>query len=556
MERRLFDDDKPMSGAQASNAVRPLARDPQDLSQRIQRSSLWAAYGDALGWISELTDEVGLKRRTKGEPLVRPVEWLRRVGGISGVMAVLPRGCYSDDSQLRLATGRSIRADGFDVEAFARVELPVWLSYELGGGKSTKAAAGNLLKTRVPWFANNFIGWTNSGGNGAAMRIQPHVWAAPTPGRPQSYLLDVIRNAVCSHSHPHGVMGAILHALTLAQARTARDNPTPNDLMEALNIAANLFDLIRDDMELHSYWRRVLERDGYPIDHAWLETVREAKEAVHIAATTHHPDGAVRFNAILDGLMLRDPSKRGSGMLTAIAAASLAWCEPRPEAALAIAANAIGSDTDTIASMAGAILGINASEDPPVEVLDADLFRLEAVRLSSIALGKTSPVHQYPDLLGWSAPKTRADALVRSQRGEYHVVGLGPAHLQGDPILSRDQAFMWQWVKLELGQTLFIKRRKQIDIVEDETIGKIVERHHLDDVGLSLGHDQDPTRTNYIVSQQAFQDMVDYLWRHRANDAVVGKVIRRVVNRCTPAQTAAFLAALIESLQEDGPRSK
>ena len=90
----------------------------------------------------------------------------------TGVTVKLPQGCYSDDSQLRLATGRSIRSDGFDVEAFSKIELPVWLSYALGGGKATSAAATNLARPRVQWFANTFRGWTDSGGNGAAMRIQ------------------------------------------------------------------------------------------------------------------------------------------------------------------------------------------------------------------------------------------------------------------------------------------------------------------------------------------------------------------------------------------------
>lgn len=95
-----------------------------DHGTKIRRSALWAAYGDALGWISELTDATGLRRRTVGTPLCRPIGWTRRIGGRSGITTVLPQGCYSDDSQLRLATSRAIRPDGFDVEAFAKVELP------------------------------------------------------------------------------------------------------------------------------------------------------------------------------------------------------------------------------------------------------------------------------------------------------------------------------------------------------------------------------------------------------------------------------------------------
>ena len=120
--------------------------DAKDHRIRVERSALWAAYGDALGWISELTDKSGLLRRTSGEPLVRPIAWERRIGGRTGVTASLPQGCYSDDSQLRLSTSRAIGPDRFDVEAFANIELPVWLSYALGGGRATSAAATNLAR--------------------------------------------------------------------------------------------------------------------------------------------------------------------------------------------------------------------------------------------------------------------------------------------------------------------------------------------------------------------------------------------------------------------------
>ena len=76
--------------------------------------------------------------------------------------------------------------------------------------------------------------------------------------------------------------------------------------------------------------------------------------------------------------------------------------------AMRIAANELGTDTDTIATMAGAILGAATEADPPVEVLDADLFRSEADRLAEIADGGKPPNHAYPDLLHWSAPMIRA----------------------------------------------------------------------------------------------------------------------------------------------------
>jgi hypothetical protein len=52
--------------------------------QRTVGSMLWAAWADALGFISELTDDAGLLRRLRGKPLTEPVQWTRRVGGQFG----------------------------------------------------------------------------------------------------------------------------------------------------------------------------------------------------------------------------------------------------------------------------------------------------------------------------------------------------------------------------------------------------------------------------------------------------------------------------------------
>src|ERR1700729_2272988 len=113
--------------------------------QSIQNSMLWAAYGDALGFITELVSSKEVYKRTHANVASKTVPWFYMVGGHYGAEIELPAGSYSDDTQLRLAVCRAIRGDGiFDVEAFAKIELPIWLSYSLGAGKGTKAAAAAL----------------------------------------------------------------------------------------------------------------------------------------------------------------------------------------------------------------------------------------------------------------------------------------------------------------------------------------------------------------------------------------------------------------------------
>ena len=543
---------------------------PGERRVRTQRAALWAAYGDALGWISELTDSAGLRRRTGDKPLTEPVAWRRRIGGRSGVTASLPQGCYSDDTQLRLATSRAIRSDAFDVEAFAKVELPVWLSYGLGGGKSTSAAAMHLAQRSSTWWRNRFKGWTRSGGNGAAMRIQPHVWAARAAEEAESYLLDVVRNAVCTHSHPTGLMGAVLHAQCVAHALVCGELPLPADLKDAVRVAARLPEMLETDREL-TFWRVAFEEEAGDFGEAWATALAEAGKAVSVAAACSGATGEERYRTIVDGLRLRDPARRGSGMLTAVAAAALAWCEPRAAEAMCIAANTLGTDTDTIATMSGAILGATLEADPPIDVLDAGVIRKDADRMAEIAAGGHPANHRYPDLMRWVAPRTRADALGRSKNGELEVRGLGRgAQLTEDKDLVA-HGFRWRWLKLDCGQTLLVKGREHLPCSEDmreperSRRGTIAPSRGSARDGLSheqpqtadaeageAGHEKPPEQE----AAHDIQEVVSYVRAHIQDDRIVGRALRRVVLKGTASEIAGFTAALVDLLRDGVRRAR
>ena len=75
----------------------------------VVSSALWAAAGDALGWMTELADQKTVSYRTGTEQVRTTVDWRRRIGGRFGPTVNLPAGTYSDDTQLRLAVSRAIR---------------------------------------------------------------------------------------------------------------------------------------------------------------------------------------------------------------------------------------------------------------------------------------------------------------------------------------------------------------------------------------------------------------------------------------------------------------
>lgn len=565
----LFEHNAGGHHAQGEPPGRPSQTEDHPRASRVRASALWSAYGDALGFISELTDEAGLRRRTGGRELRAPMAWRRRIGGRSGVTVLLPEGCYSDDTQLRMATSRAIGPAEFDVEAFAKVELPVWLGYTLGGGRATKAAATNMATSKAPWFANAYDGWIHAGGNGGAMRIQPHVWAAST-GAPPRYLLDVLRNTVTTHGHPRALMGAVLHALSLAQTLDTGELPTASVLTGLLEATSVVPSLVREDPELGDLWLGLWERTtSARFDDAWEKTKAEASQAI-LAAEQTVGGPAERYHQVLRQLGLFDEASRGNGILSAVAAVALGWCEPNPREAMVVAANAIGSDTDTIATLAGAILGASAGAPGPANVMDATLVVSEADRMTAIADGAEVRGHQYPDLLEWSPPRTHADALVAADQGLW-VLGLGPARALGDPLVAAQSQFAWQWVQLEFGQTLLMKRRLELRTIHHPQLqsgqddGREGDRTDCSSAVSSappatatdqrlLESSSEPRdaafqraddRARYPVDRGVDLDRVlGWLETQRYNDAAVGYALRRVARDGTVEQLVALTSTL------------
>ncbi len=523
-------------------------------SLRVQGSMLWAAYGDALGFVSELTDRKGLQRRTQGRPLDRLMAWRRRVGGRQGVEVELPQGCWSDDTQLRMAVSRSVSHRGFDVETFARIELPVWPSYALGGGRASKTAAKNLGKPRTSWYANTFPGWFNAGGNGAAMRIQPHVWAST--GREEDFLLDVISDSVCTHGHPRAIVGACFHAATLAHCMRHGFAP---DLDKCCQIAAGM-EYWSSALEAHSHlgstWVKLWqEAAGMPFTDGWRTAVGEVHQTVSDAQAClgNAKSTEAVYRKVVDRLGLADPRQRGSGILTTVAAAALASVARDPHEAVVAAADAVDTDTDTIATMAGAMLGACDSVGLPPEMpLDGDYLKREALRLAAVGRGESGQTHTYPDILTWTAPKAQADALVRHE-GRLVVEGLGPVkEISGEAARSADDEFGWQWVMTDFGQTLLIKRRPSLrELTEANALEAPpakrktpVRRESATAWKAAGGSTPRPLDRGVCVD-----DAIDHARKHITEDNAVGYTVRRVARDGTIADLAALVTALRDDLR-------
>ncbi|PAX86013.1 hypothetical protein CLM85_10305 [Streptomyces albidoflavus] len=441
--------------------------------EAVRASAQWAAYGDALGFITELTNIAGVRRRAGQDEVTTTVPWKRRVGGRYGRDMPLPAGAYSDDTQLRLATSRAIRGDGeFDAEAFAKIEMVAWQAYALGAGRGTKAAATGLMRVEAKWsqnvFATKAARYVDIGGNGAAMRIQPHVWSARDLTNWDHITRDVVRNAVSTHGHPRGILGAVLHAILLAHALDTNELPGPKQWRPAVDWLEQVPDVIAKDDELAYLWLPTWsEAAGIDFRAAAVTVANECRAALE-AFDPATPLPTETYAALVQRWGGFDDATRGSGTITTLLAAVLAHAyADSPEAGLLLAANTLGSDTDTIATMAGALLGVVTAGPPPGTVQDVQLIDSEARRMWDISQGREASTFAYPDLLHWSPPKATLDLVGHTPMGPA-LAGLGPLTPTDTPAASNQATYVWG--TLPFGQSVLVRARPDLRPLDENLL--------------------------------------------------------------------------------------
>jgi ADP-ribosylglycohydrolase len=456
---------------------------------RVRHSCLWAAYGDALGFMTELARESIVRQRTGHERVDGLSPWVRRIGGKFGVDVPLPAGCYSDDTQLRLATSRAIRGNGeFDVEAFASIELPVWGAYALGGGFASKEGAEALARHGAKWCTNFFSDkkarYIEGGGNGAAMRIQPHVWVAPKEAPSDVMLRDVIRNAITTHGHPRGFVGAAFHALCLRETLYTGNLPGPEQMSALACSLGPLSDIIRSDRDLEGFWLPLWEEQRRAsLTESIDVTVQELLKDIDVVARilrSNFSATPIMYRRLVEELGCFEKANLGSATKTSLIAGSLAWwTRGNPYDCAVIAANALGSDTDTIATMACAIAGCVSELPPPQQTMDWDYLVADADRLAKISERQSGATFRYPDLLYWRAPRRPMD-FVGTKNGKWFLAGLGEIHKcphVNAPVTSGE--FVWEWFELPFGQKVLLKHRKEPFGIADEMIPLFGNGQHM-----------------------------------------------------------------------------
>ena len=352
---------------------------------------LGAACGDALGWPNELVGKSKAAKRTQGR-LQDFRRWTRRSGGrFFPHEETIEAGEYSDDTQLILCLCRSLLKGEAWWDYFTRVELPFWSVYERGGGGATKRAVDSWLDGIAPWSPTrkpqDVKQYFDAGGNGVAMRALPHVLRLGEKEFPE-IAANIFLDGVATHGHPRALLGAVAYGFALWTAFRKNSKLAYGELVEELIKNAEIWSALPTHPAIQPEWKSQAERNSQDYTNLWESAKTEVLEYLE-ACRAELAKGALSFDDdVLKKLQCFNSKISGAGTVAAIAAVYLASRHAAdPINGVVKAAFAIGSDTDTIASMTGGLLGcINGSDWlSPVRqgIQDASYIEKCALRLAA-----------------------------------------------------------------------------------------------------------------------------------------------------------------------------
>lgn len=451
--------------------------------EKIVGAFVGAACGDALGWPFEgHAKKRPDKRAWRGEFIA----WSKTSGGrFRPALEYIGKGEYSDDTQLILATARSLIHTDYWWLQLALVELPFWTSYERGGGGATKRAALGWLGGTPPWHArlsNHLDQYLRAGGNGVAMRILPHCVRGRGHSNFEEVALSIVTDGVITHGHPRALVGALAYGYGLWTLLRKTGTLRFGELVEVVAAGSEIWGALPPVHKNWPDWGDTIASVAPRFMEAWHETVVEMKELISLVQHTINDGALARDEDILRDLGALNSRTNGAGTVTCAAALYFASrYAASPMDGLVYSASAIGADTDTLSSMTGALLGALSGtgwlKHYQSDLQDVDYLKKLGSTLSNESL-HSSETRSEPDQVG---KRTIANFIEQLESGE-----LGPnlrmpngmfvrSIKASKPIVSGTRSQNVWRVETEEGATFFFKGDQVSRQAAPDELGKILK---------------------------------------------------------------------------------
>jgi len=322
--------------------------------EKCKGAMLATAIGDALGWPNEPRSK---NRAKKPKVVDHFVEWTRSSNNPRWHDEKILPGEYSDDTQMTLSVARSIIAGDWE-KFLAEKEIPFWLNYERGGGGALLKAAKSCKEGFLLWQSIYTRDYFNAGGNGATMRILPHVIAATKTPNTAKLMMDVVKDTLITHGHPRAFLGATCYAYALDYLLRKETVLEYGELVTAVIDGQNDWG-INLNSDVFGKWLSIAQQHHeYDFYTEWENT------RAHMVKQLEFIRLSLKKGLILDDTkVLTDlecfGKANGAGDVAVLAAIYLASRYANiPSLGIKVPAFSFGTDTDTIASITGGLVGM------------------------------------------------------------------------------------------------------------------------------------------------------------------------------------------------------
>lgn len=453
-----------------------------------------AAIGDALGWITEFeksSDSLKLKYGT--DYISNFYEWKKEVGGrFNGYIDNMTKGSYSDDTQLMLSVARSIKVDGtIDREYFSKIELPNWLLYARGAGRTIKNAARKIERKSAKWNSNFFnfkagnttIDYRESGANGAAMRILPIALA--NFGEIDKIKEEIFANSIVTHGHPRAIIGAMLYGYAIDTILKFRpEHFTYEAFLTELgkDIHQKLSIPFIQKASFSSWEKEWNSKAKIPFKEEYQTVLNETQQYLRdvYKSLTNRTDD----EKALRNLGCYNSETKGSGTSTVIAGIFLC-CKYHNEPIRGIeqAVNSIGTDTDSIAAFAGGLIGsLHGTSIIPERfksIQDLNYLENIANRLLEISESRATEIKgdSFPNLKSINA--IEEDNYELNETVYFKPLGKGKVvHIDRQDTLTKGKYNLIIDVEFDLGQSCRfaqILNKAEMDISKSDSLDNEIE---------------------------------------------------------------------------------
>ncbi|WP_426638644.1 ADP-ribosylglycohydrolase family protein [Priestia aryabhattai] len=466
-------------------------------------SLLGAIIGDAIGWPQE-------DRSMKvGKRLIKPQKtfqkWERKNGGGKYPhIEEINEGEYSDDSQLMLATARSLLQGDNWYSHFVKLELPVWLLYERGGGGATKKACKLWQSGNPPWKSekkNEVAKYFQAGGNGVVMRILPHVFSSYNDK--DEMRQQVFKNGIATHGHPRALLSAIFYAYAIHYLVSHKGTLGYGELVDYLIKNKEEWSIFPTINRADDWLNAANTHIDKPYEEVWNTTVNELVEGLQMIKRNMSLGIMDSTEDTLKELKCFDKKFRGAGTVSALISVYIASkYATEPTTGLLEVSFLKEADTDTIASMAGGLLGAIYG----TEWLNSDWYKVQDCKyiknITNSLYKKDIVESEKTPLWSYSHRGNFLDTIEEMKNGDSTMFGPFNKVVLIDKIQNRvlvqDVLVTTYKFLTELGQTLYIKIIKESQSKKKLTSYKPLEKESINEKNKLINSNNQDDLSNFL----------------------------------------------------------